>query len=160
MQQSAKPEAQLLPHQAPKPTEKAAPWEQPGAHRRPYRVLLAVLAVVVLTTDSPAIADAGPAGGFRDERARVAQGPDQWGVLSGSTLRETLESWSEAAGWSVVWDSELDYRLRASSKYRGSYTTAVQALADSVHRTNPELTITLYTGNKVVHVQTILSETK
>lgn len=107
-----------------------------------------------------AAADATQVPGDRPELRAITQGPNRWAALSGSTLRGTLESWSNPAGWTVIWDSELDYRLRASEVYTGSYVAAVRKLADSIHRTNPELQVTLYSGNKVLHVQTGLAETR
>jgi type IV pili sensor histidine kinase/response regulator len=126
------------------------------------KVAAVTFAVIMQMVFGPmqAAADGTPVPGFRPQSSASAQGPNRWAALSGSTLRETLESWSGPAGWTVIWDSDLDYRLRASEVYTGGYVAAVQKLADSIHRTNPELQVTLYSGNRVVHVQTGLSETR
>lgn len=80
--------------------------------------------------------------------------------MSGSTLKDTLEAWAMADGWTIVWDTETNYGLRASSTFNGTFVDAVKEIVDSIHVSNPELTVTVYTGNRVVHVQTLLNETR
>lgn len=99
-------------------------------------------------TDSQPASGAGGASGQR------------WAAMSGSTLKDTLETWSRTSGWTIVWDTEMNYQLRASATFAGSFQRSVTALVDSIHVNNPELTVTLYTGNRVVHVQTLLNETR
>lgn len=83
-----------------------------------------------------------------------------WAALSGSTLRETMQAWAKTVGWTIVWDTDTNYRLRASASFSGSFVNAVTELVDSIHVNNPELTVTMYLGNRVVHVQTLLNETR
>lgn len=83
-----------------------------------------------------------------------------WAAMSGTTLKDTLEAWAMADGWTVVWDTETNYGLRASSTFNGTFVDAVKEIVDSIHVSNPELTVTVYTGNRVVHVQTLLNETR
>jgi hypothetical protein len=82
---------------------------------------------------------------------------DAWAVLAGSTLKSTLEGWGSISntGWSVIWDNPTDYRIRASATFYGSFEDAVGRLVDAVHQSNPELSVTLYRGNKVIHVDAI-----
>jgi type IV pili sensor histidine kinase/response regulator len=108
---------------------------------------------------TPARADAvGPAGeGAAAPAVRTARG---WAAMSGSDLKGTLDGWSRAAGWTLVWDSQVNYRLRASAQFAGDFETAVASLVDTIHRSNPEVLVTLYRGNRVVHVETTLVETR
>lgn len=114
---------------------------------------------------------AAPAAGIADgysaneafEKSPSASPADQtrlWAAMSGSTLKDTLETWAQAAGWKVVWDTETNYGLRASATFAGTFVTAVTDIVDTIHLNNPELTVTMYTGNRVVHVQTLLNETR
>lgn len=107
----------------------------------------------------PAFADAvGPAGeGASAPPVRTSRG---WAAMSGSDLKGTLDGWSRAAGWTLVWDSPVNYRLRASAQFAGDFETAVASLVDTIHRSNPEVMVTLYRGNRVVHVETTLVETR
>ena len=107
----------------------------------------------------PALADAvGPAGeGAAAPPVRTARG---WAAMSGSDLKGTLDGWARAAGWTLVWDSPVNYRLRASAQFGGDFETAVASLVDTIHRSNPEVLVTMYRGNRVVHVETTLVETR
>lgn len=81
----------------------------------------------------------------------VQQG--RYAVMAGSSLHATLEGWGRSAGWSVVWDQESDYRIRASAVFPGDFETAVVSLLDSIHLDHPELSVVLYRGNFVLHVE-------
>jgi len=107
----------------------------------------------------PAHADAlGPAGeGAAAPTIRTSRG---WAAMSGGDLKGTLDGWSRVAGWTLVWDSPVNYRLRASAQFAGDFETAVASLVDTIHRSNPEVLVTLYRGNRVVHVETTLVETR
>lgn len=90
----------------------------------------------------------------------VSSGQRNWAALSGNTLKDTLEAWASTDGWTVVWDTDQNYRLRASATFHGTLIDAITKIVDSIHVSNPELTVTVYTGNRVVHVQTLLNETR
>lgn len=77
----------------------------------------------------------------------------KWAAMAGASLRETLEGWCNAAGWTLVWDNPYDYRLRASASFTGSFEDAVRSLIDAIYLENPEITADLKRGNKVVWVQ-------
>lgn len=79
---------------------------------------------------------------------------DAWVVGAGSTLKSTLEHWIaiEKNEWSVIWDNPTDYRMRDSVTFYGGFEDAVGRLIDAIHQGNPELSVTLYRGNKVIHV--------
>lgn len=116
--------------------------------------LAAGLAAATLLSVLPALAD-GPG-----VPGATGTGRGAWAVLSGGDLRGTLEAWAEGAGWTVVWDSPLNYRLRASARYDGGFEDAVGGLIDAIHLSNPELRATLYRGNQVLHVESALVETR
>ena len=104
----------------------------------------------------PAFADSGGTGA-KAPAVRTARG---WAAMSGGDLKSTLDGWSRAAGWTLVWDSPVNYRLRASAQFGGDFETAVARLVNTIHRSSPEVLVTLYRGNRVVHVQTTLVETR
>lgn len=74
-------------------------------------------------------------------------------VMANSSLRTTLEGWSRSSGWTLIWDQEGDYQIRASAVFPGDFEAAVIDLVDSIHLDNPELSVVLYRGNRVVHVE-------
>ena len=77
-----------------------------------------------------------------------------WTIKSGSTLKSTLEDWSRISNerWSVIWEHPSDYRIQTSTVFHGSFEDVVGLLVTAVYRNAPELSVTLYRGNNVVHV--------
>lgn len=86
-------------------------------------------------------------------------GNGQWAVLAGSNLKQTLQGWSNAAGWTLVWDNPVDYQIRSSVTFSGDFEEAVGRLVDAVYQTNPELAATLYRANKTIHVYDLATAT-
>ncbi|MBL4540983.1 MAG: toxin co-regulated pilus biosynthesis Q family protein [Rhodobacteraceae bacterium] len=123
---------------------------------------LASLLVAALGLGVPAAVQADGPGLAGDGGAYSTGGGAvrSWGAVSGSTLRDTLLGWTGVSGWTMIWDTEYDYYLRASAQFRGTFEDAVIELVDAVHRSNPELAVTLYRGNRVIHVDTLLVETQ
>lgn len=76
-----------------------------------------------------------------------------WAVMSGGSLKSTVEGWARVSGWTVVWDNPVDYRIRASATFQGTFEEVVALLVDAIHQASPELTVTLYRGNRVLHVE-------
>lgn len=122
---------------------------------------LAALVAAALLLSAPALADGPGRPGLIPGGVPGAGGlQGAWAVLAGGDLRATLEAWAAGAGWTVVWDSPTNYRLRASARYEGGFEQAVGGLVDAIHLSNPELRVTLYQGNQVLHVETTLVETR
>ncbi|MCR9149626.1 MAG: toxin co-regulated pilus biosynthesis Q family protein [Rhodobacteraceae bacterium] len=142
----------IVPHRPP-----------PAVPRRPRRAARAGLALTTLLAAlaaAPAAADGPGLPGVSPYGVRAPSAAGAWAVLSGGDLRGTLEAWAEGAGWTVVWDSPLNYRLRASARYGGGFEQAVAGLIDAIHLSNPELRVTMYRGNRVLHVENALVETR
>ena len=57
-----------------------------------------------------------------------------WTVVSGSYLRDTLQEWSEKAGWSFVWglSGAEDFRLEAGNVYIGDFKDGVRDLINAL----------------------------
>ena len=83
-----------------------------------------------------------------------ANGPSDWAVMAEASLRSSLQGWAAAAGWTVFWDGPFDYRLRVSASFSGNFEEAIIALVHAVRLSEPGIAVTLYRGNKVVHVRT------
>lgn len=107
-------------------------------------LLLVLLAALPL----PALADNGDL-----PRGKEISAEGHWAVMAGTSLKSTLESWSRSAGWSLIWDSPVDYRLRASVSFPGGFEESAARLIDSIYQSNPELIATFHRGNKVLHIQ-------
>lgn len=96
----------------------------------------------------PAYADVGgQVSGFTVKKGGA------WAVIKGAYLKATLEGWCREAGWDLIWDSSSDYQLGASAAFHEDFESAVAHLIDSIYINNPEVTATLYRGNKVLHIE-------
>lgn len=101
---------------------------------------LAAASAIVLLFQSSASADGDNASG--------------WAVMAESSLRSSLRGWADTAGWTIFWDGPFDYRLRVSASFSGNFEEAVSSLVRAVRLSEPGIAVTLYRGNKVVHVRT------
>lgn len=116
---------------------------------RPGKFLaLALLAASTVATAVPAMADTGAAG-----RAEQIGAQNRWIVMAGASLKDTLEGWSMVSGWTIIWDSPIDYRMRASATFNGGFEESASRLIDTIYLDNPELSAKFHRGNKVLHIQ-------
>ena len=116
---------------------------------QPRFSMITSLVLALLASDAAAGSDTVPAEGAHTE---VSQN-EVWAVLSGGSLKSTIEGWARVSGWTVIWDNPVDYRVRASATFQGTFEEAVARLVDAIHQASPELTVTLYRGNRVLHVE-------
>lgn len=78
----------------------------------------------------------------------------QWTVTSfDTTLRTLLTRWAGKAGWSVVWDADIDLPITTSAEFSGSFEQAVKDLLGGVDSDFSRLSVTLYGQNRVVRVE-------
>jgi len=105
----------------------------------------ALIAGALMLQAGSALSDSGS--------ARAISGDQSWTVRAESTLQSTLQNWAAREGWELVWDAKNDYRIRAAADLGSDFLSAVRALSDAVNMTSPDLTVTLYMGNRVIHVR-------
>ena len=119
----------------------AVPATPAGARRNPSAIrIFAAAAAFALLLQGSAYAK--------------SNGPSEWAVMAEASLRSSLQGWADAAGWTVFWDGPFDYRLRVSASFSGNFEEAIIALVRAVRLSEPGIAVTLYRGNKVVHVRT------
>lgn len=111
-----------------------------------YGAMAAMLGVVAPV--SSAYADVGG-----EVSGMIVKRGGAWAVIKGSYLKATLEGWCREAGWDLIWDSSSDYQMGASAAFEEDFESAVAHLIDSIYIKNPEVTATLYRGNKVLHIE-------
>lgn len=129
-----------------------------GSYKNPLRA--ACLGLFMFSGAGQALSDEQiPALGSAEVSAGEQVAPivqqEIWGVMSGSSLKGTIEGWARVSGWTIVWDNPVDYRIRASATFQGGFEEAVARLVDAIHQGSPELTVTLYRGNRVIHVEDV-----
>jgi hypothetical protein len=109
---------------------------------------LALLAVAALSATS------APAAPLSAPVAAVEPIQEQWTATDGAPLSATLTGWAERAGWTVVWETDDDFRLAASATLEGDFATSAGRLIEAFSRARPRLRAVFYAGNKVLRVWT------
>ncbi|MFC6299095.1 pilus assembly protein PilL [Pseudomonas sp. CCM 7893] len=96
----------------------------------------AVAASSTLKNNSPTPSTTKPATvipGQPPTTAKVAEAskplPQTWTASSGSTLRQTVESWATTANWKLIWKvDDLDYPIDAPLRFEGSFEEAIKEI--------------------------------
>lgn len=83
---------------------------------------------------------------------QTASGTGTYIVEEGFMLRQTINTWADAAGWKVVWDSEHDYVIEAHAAFIGDFVEASSKLFTAMKDARPAITVTFHKGNKVLVV--------
>ncbi|MDR0319145.1 MAG: toxin co-regulated pilus biosynthesis Q family protein [Rickettsiales bacterium] len=78
-----------------------------------------------------------------------------WVVVSGKSLRQVLQEWSETAGWDLVWNTTREYPIAASAVFEGRFMDVSSALVRNFSRAAPVPYARFYKGNKVLVVSTL-----
>ena len=85
-------------------------------------------------------------------------GRGQFIVENGYMLHGTLNTWAEATGWKVVWESDHDYFIEATATFGGNFVEASSALVEAMGDARPQISVDYYNGNKVMVVSNKLSD--
>lgn len=88
-----------------------------------------------------------------EKAAPIRQVP-LWSAREGQSLRSVLLQWSKEANWSVVWNTEHDYVLRATADFEGEFIDSASALIEAFAAASPPVRADLYAGNRVIVVTT------
>ena len=67
--------------------------------------------------------------------------PRVWEAKRGSSLRETLDSWSQEANIELVWDASSDYELSSDVLISGTFSNAVKVLFSKAVKDGPDMNI-------------------
>lgn len=104
------------------------------------------------TTQAPAAPpnEAPPAGDTASAATPVAA---RW-VLSerDKTLKGALERWAQAAGWRLVWELGVDYRIDAAASIEGTFESAITEVIKNMEHADVPPKAIFYRGNQVLRV--------
>lgn len=76
-----------------------------------------------------------------------------WTVkLEDGTLSRTFARWAADAGWQLLWEMPVDFRIDANTRVEGDFEQAVTAVADSMAGADTPMQVVLYHGNRVIRV--------
>jgi hypothetical protein len=84
--------------------------------------------------------------------------PTVWRVNASKSLRGNLEAWSGRAGWSVYWDSKVDYKLNNTAIFLGEFVGrdgVVDQLLRAFANKRTQLAAEFNTGNSVMRIHTV-----
>lgn len=96
---------------------------------------------------------AAPASAPARKGAGVAKAPTRWSISERDrTLRTALERWAQAAGWRLLWELGVDYRLEAPSTIDGTFEEAISAVVANMERAEVPPRAIFYRGNQVLRV--------
>ena len=93
---------------------------------------------------------AGKGDGFADYNAACSSAG--FAVNPGQMLQPVLADWAACAGWTLVWNSEYDYRIEASASFSGEFIDASTSLVQAMSEARPTITVDFYKGNRVIVV--------
>ncbi len=120
----AAPAASSVTDPAPAPMTPTAQVTPPVA-----RSVAGVTPAAPVVTKNPVSAPAVTASLPASKPAAVAALPETWEARKGSTLRKSVTSWAERAGWDLDWKAQdLDYPIEAPLHFEGSFEEAIGKL--------------------------------
>jgi len=76
----------------------------------------------------------------------------QFSVTSGQMLHPVLAEWASKSGWTVIWETEYDYRIEANASFNGNFVEAVTQIVTAMAEARPAITVDFYQGNNVAVV--------
>lgn len=86
------------------------------------------------------------------DRPMSTGGQTIWCASSGKSLRSTLSEWAAFEGWTLEWDSKLDFVLGESTRYQGSLVEATEQLVGATSRANKIVDVDFCEQNRVIQV--------
>lgn len=113
-------------------------------------MMLALLAAAAVSAAPPPPSNAPAAASMAIQ--------EQWTATDGASLSATLTGWAQRAGWTVVWETDDDFRLAAGATLAGDFQTAAGGLIEAFNHARPRLRAIFYGGNRVLRVWTERSE--
>ena len=81
-----------------------------------------------------------------------------WLAEEGQSLKELLTTWSDEAGWRLIWKTNRNYTLNAGAMFRGNFADVSSALVRAFARARPAPVATFYKGNRVLVIETMEDE--
>ena len=68
------------------------------------------------------------------------------------TLKGALERWSQAAGWRLIWELAVDYRIDAAASVDGTFEAAISEVMKNMEHAEVPPKAIFYRGNQVLRV--------
>lgn len=76
----------------------------------------------------------------------------KWAAKSGQTLRDAVEGWTTKEGWTLVWDTTVDYPISAPIAFEGCFADAVISLFGAYDKAEKPLVVDGHVNQKTLVV--------
>lgn len=98
----------------------------------------------------------------RDPKTETLQAPQvpqaeavpSWRAASGRSLHAILSEWSRKAGWTLAWNTDQDYILRAGVEFQGDFVGSATLLIKAFRNAYPPVYGQFHKGNNVLVITT------
>ncbi|WP_241136333.1 type IV secretory system conjugative DNA transfer family protein [Achromobacter insuavis] len=123
----------------PMPSTRTSPSIQPAS--------VETIPTAIAATPGPSVAaDVAP--------VEPVQAPlKQWKASAGKTLQEVVTAWATEAGWTVRWNTELDYSIEAPGfEMKGDFLDVIRNTFDLYADAKRSFELNARTGNNVLEV--------
>lgn len=95
----------------------------------------------------------------RDPKNETLQAPPpevtpSWRAAAGRSLHVILSEWSKKAGWTLAWNTDQDYILRAGVEFQGSFVDSATLLIKAFRNAYPPVYGQFHKGNNVLVITT------
>ncbi|SFQ01419.1 toxin co-regulated pilus biosynthesis Q family protein [Tranquillimonas alkanivorans] len=88
------------------------------------------------------------------DEAEILVTDEGWRTERGSSLRETLDAWSQHAGYQLIWEAPYDYDLTANATIEGSFLDAVGKTLSAFEHATPPIRGAVFPENQVLVIST------
>lgn len=68
------------------------------------------------------------------------------------TLKGALERWSQTAGWRLIWELGVDYRIEAQASIDGTFEAAISEVVKNMEHADVPPKAIFYRANQVLRV--------
>lgn len=134
------------------PAKKADPSHTPGSGSQPAPPPFS--ADDAKKVQAAATADGKPANTPAETIPAPLPPPPKpvWAAENGTSLRYSVSQWAKRAGWTVVWDAEVDYPIVGTLSYEGDFVEAVAGIFRAHSRSTIPLRVDIYPRQKLIHI--------
>lgn len=74
----------------------------------------------------------------------------RWRIRAGSTLRQAIEAWANAASYQVVWHARHGFNIEADATFQGDFLTAVKSLFEGYGAADSPLSVDVYPDQRLL----------
>jgi hypothetical protein len=78
--------------------------------------------------------------------------PQPWQLRRDALLHEELTDWAGRAGWQLLWQPGVTWRVAADASFLGEFPDAIASVIENLYLEGRPVRLVLWEGNKVAEV--------